>query len=91
MRDVYDRTGAILDPHTAVGYLGLKRHLQRRKTPADAVLLATAHPAKFGETVRDAVGVDVEIPERLAVCLERERRVTPIEPRLDELKSVLLE
>jgi threonine synthase len=91
MREVYRRTGKILDPHTAVGHLGLRRQLERRGRPAEGVLLATAHPAKFGDVVHDAIGIDVELPERLAVCLERERRVTPIAPQIGELKAVLLE
>jgi threonine synthase len=87
--EVYRLTRTVLDPHTAVGYLGLSEHLSRRTTPTSAVLLATAHPAKFGDTVRDAIGSEVQLPDRLAACLERERRVTPIEPELDDLKEAL--
>jgi threonine synthase len=90
IRKVYERTGTILDPHTAVGYLGLRRFLQDRDEAMDAILLATAHPAKFGDTIRDALGLELPLPQRLADCLERERRVTQIEPRLEDLKRVLL-
>jgi len=90
MRDVYRRTGTVLDPHTAVGYLGLVKHLARRVDRPDAVLLATAHPAKFGDIVRQAIGVEVPTPDRLAACLQGERRVTPIAPRLEDLKEILL-
>jgi threonine synthase len=90
IRELYDRTGTILDPHTAVGYLGLQRSLETSDGEVDAILLATAHPAKFGDVIRDVLGVEIPLPERLAACLARERRVTPIEPRLEDLKRVLL-
>jgi threonine synthase len=90
IRRMHECTGTILDPHTAVGYLGLERFFQDRNETTDAILLATAHPAKFGDTIRDALGVELPLPKRLADCLERERRVTPIQPRLDDLKSILL-
>ena len=91
IREVYDTTGRILDPHTAVGRLGLARELAERQTPTDAILIATAHPAKFREVVEPVIGAEIEIPERLAVHLEKERRVTPIGTVYEELRSVLLE
>lgn len=91
IREVYGRTGTVLDPHTAVGYLGLRRELDEIEGPVDAVLLATAHPAKFGDTVEDVIGGEVPLPKRLAACLDRERKVTPIEPSSEDLRAVLLE
>jgi threonine synthase len=91
IREVYDTTGRILDPHTAVGRLGLARELAERQTPTDAILIATAHPAKFREVVEPVIGAEIELPERLAVHLEKERRVTPIGTVYEELRSVLLE
>ncbi len=54
--EVYRRTGYLLDPHTAVGY-----HVAHRFRHADEpmICLATAHPAKFPEAVRTALGKDV--------------------------------
>ncbi len=90
IREVYDTTGTVLDPHTAVGYLGLRQELARRPAPTDSILLATAHPAKFRETVEEVIGADVPLPPRLAVHLRRERRVTPIAAVYDELRQVLV-
>jgi threonine synthase len=90
IRDVFETTGRILDPHTAVGYLGLRRELAGRSRPAESILVATAHPAKFREVVEPVIGAEIPLPERLAVHLEGERRVAPIEPVYDELREVLL-
>lgn len=91
IRDVHDATGHILDPHTAVGYVGLKRELADRSEPADAILIATAHPAKFREVVEPVIDIEVPLPTRLAAHLEKDRKVTPIGPAYDELKEILLQ
>lgn len=86
--DVEQRFGCVLDPHSAVGYLGLQRALAERPG-ATGVFLATAHPAKFGEIVEPVIGRPVHVPERLAMCLEREPVVTRIRPDPRELREVL--
>ncbi len=90
IHDVFKRTGRVLDPHSAVGYLGLRRELDRRGGNAQGVLMATAHPAKFRETVSEVIGEDVTLPERLSACLERERRVQAIAGDYEELRTFLL-
>jgi threonine synthase len=52
----YHDHGYLLDPHTAVGVTVAERFLCD-DTPT--VCLATAHPAKFPDTIREAVGEDV--------------------------------
>jgi threonine synthase len=86
---VYRRHGYVMDPHTAVGHLGLEegRALHPDVTP---ILLATAHPAKFREVVEPEIGASVALPPRLAACLERERRVTEMPARSEALTEVLL-
>jgi threonine synthase len=90
IREVNENTGAVLDPHTAVGYLGLQQVIGESDRPTNAILLGTAHPAKFGDTVGKAIGGEVEIPQRLAAHLGRDRRVTPMTARYEELLEILL-
>jgi len=79
----------VLDPHSAVGYLGLEQARVRRPGCV-GVILATAHPAKFATTVEPAIGGAVEVPDRLARLLDREPRVTRMEPDDESLRSLLL-
>lgn len=82
--------GYVADPHTAVGYLGARVHLSRH--PGDHVMvLATAHPAKFGDVVHAAIGHAVPMPEALATAMTRPRLVTHIGPSLDRLRPLLTE
>uniref|UniRef100_UPI004055C69C threonine synthase n=1 Tax=Candidatus Electronema sp. TaxID=2698783 RepID=UPI004055C69C len=70
IRQVYQEHEYLLDPHTAVGVkaaLELKEH-------RPVVCLATAHPAKFGDAVRKAIGKEVELPPALAGLSQLESR-----------------
>jgi threonine synthase len=91
IREVYARTGYVLDPHTAVGYLGLKESQAGAGADRPGIVLATAHPVKFREHVEPLIGRAIEVPERLARCLERESRARPLAAELSELKAFLLD
>jgi threonine synthase len=88
--EVYRKTGYVLDPHSAVGYLGVEAG-RRAFGEGPCVVLCTAHPVKFREAVEPAIGSSVPIPERLAACLEAERHVTAIAPEMSALREFLLE
>ena len=64
MRDVHQRFGYVLDPHTAVGYYAAKHWQQNSETTSagDTVVVGTAHPAKFPEAVVQATGVQPTHP-----------------------------
>jgi threonine synthase len=88
IRRVHQETGYILDPHSSVGFAALEKELER-KPDLTGVLLATAHPAKFAEVVEPIIGQALPVPPELARCLEGDRRVIQVEPRLDALEEVL--
>ena len=72
IRETYERLGYILDPHTATGV----RAAQGR---TDVICLATAHPAKFGEAVTQAIGREAEPPLALRGLMEKETRCAHLE------------
>jgi threonine synthase len=82
--DVYERRGYVLDPHSAIGYLGARDH--RQKT---AVFLATAHAAKFQETVEAVLKTPVPLPPAIAACAERPETITEIDASIESLKGFL--
>jgi threonine synthase len=72
MAEVWRTCGQLIDPHTAVGIHAGRR---RRLDPAvPLIMLATAHPAKFSDAVRDATGVTPPLPARLADLDRRRER-----------------
>jgi threonine synthase len=84
IRDIYERYGYLIDPHTAVG-IGAARKVGR--DGERIVCLSTAHPAKFPDAVRKATGVEPPIPDRLAAALEGEERFEVLENNLEEVKA----
>ncbi len=65
IRDVHTRHCILIDPHTAVG-VGAAEEYMAQHPDAQVVTLATAHPAKFPDAVRQATGIAPELPPRLA-------------------------
>jgi len=61
----------ILDPHTAVGVKAAEKH---RDQGVPVVCLATAHPAKFGETVEQAIGRQPDLPPQLVGLNQKSAR-----------------
>jgi threonine synthase len=90
MHDVEERHGYVLDPHSAVGVLGWESFAKQTQPTTQGIVLATAHPAKFAETVARAIGVRPEMPERLAAFLDRPKKSIPFPNRFSELQEFLL-
>jgi threonine synthase len=90
MRDCHDRFGYIIDPHGAVGYHAWMKKMRQRFPDTHGVVLETAHPAKFGNVVKDALGLEVVVPERLATIIRKEKNASLISPSLIDLKAFLL-
>ncbi|MEQ8242873.1 threonine synthase [Fulvivirga sp.] len=86
MKKVFDEKGYVLDPHGAVGYLGLKKYLKQNDYLG--VFLETAHPAKFLDTVNEVIG-EIEIPERLEAYLHKTKVSIPIDNDYEVLKTIL--
>ena len=64
IRALYEASGMLVDPHTAVGLVALDKLRAARAVSGKAIALATAHPAKFPEAVEKACGVTPALPER---------------------------
>lgn len=87
MKQCYSETGYILDPHGACGYQALVDGLQPGEV---GVFCETAHPAKFKEKVDDILGIDVEIPDRLAAFMRGTKQSVPMTKEFADFKAYLL-
>ena len=72
IRDLHGQTGYLADPHTIVGIAAARAHPSRHGVPT--VAMATAHPAKFPDAMRQATGTAPDLPARLAGLYERPER-----------------
>jgi len=89
MRKVEQEFNYILDPHGAVGYRAMDDYLTDHPDHR-AVLLETAHPAKFLEDVERILGHEIEVPERLASLRDKSKVATEMNPTYEDLKHYLL-
>ena len=87
MRTCYEDTKYILDPHGACGYQALADGLQSGEV---GVFCETAHPAKFKEKVDEILGIDVEIPERLANFMKGQKQSVPMTKDFVDFKQYLM-
>ena len=87
MRAEYERSGTLLDPHTAVGLAAGRARTRGRSTPL--VALATAHPAKFPEAVERATGVSPALPPALADLMERPERSESVRADVDAVRRLV--
>jgi threonine synthase len=88
IRDFHKATGYVLDPHTATGVRAAK-DLAGGDFPV--ICLATAHPAKFPDAVKRAIGENPERPASLIGLEERPRRCQVVAAKTSEIKSYLAE
>jgi threonine synthase len=78
MREVYAATKYTLDPHGAIGYLGLKEYFRDKRGEAAGIFLETAHPAKFKDVVDETLGHPVEIPAGLQKFMKQQKQSVPM-------------
>lgn len=89
LQKVYQTERYLLDPHGAVGYLGLQRYLQNNPMEK-GIVLETAHPVKFYEVVEPVIGEVLPIPAAVQQQLLLEKKSTKIAAEVDLLKGFLL-
>ena len=87
IRAVWEETGVLVDPHTAVGLEAARRYRAAHDVPV--VVLATAHAAKFPGAVQQAVGAAPPEPPALAALRDAPARVETVAPTLDALRPFL--
>ncbi len=72
IRDCYQRLGQMIDTHTADGVKVAREHLEQG---VPMIVLETALPIKFAETIEEALGRKPDMPERFAGLEALPRRV----------------
>lgn len=90
MRTTFEEEGYVACPHTAVGLEGLERYRATAGDRRPALVLATAHPAKFPMVVQSALGQRPPASARLQELLGRPTQAEEIEADPGVLRELLL-
>jgi threonine synthase len=86
---VYQKHNYLLDPHGAVAFYAVVDYLNTHPGKK-GMILETAHPVKFPDTVEEIIGKSIEIPESVKPLFQLEKKSVLIEPTFSDLKNWLL-
>ncbi len=87
IRDFFLNNGYILDPHTATA-VGAS---YRFKNESNTIILGTAHPYKFLDTINLAIGKRVEPPKQFRDLSEKKEKFEIINNDINDIKNYILE
>jgi threonine synthase len=91
IKGVYQKYNYLFDPHTAVGYKAVLDFISENKDKnLPIILLSTAHPAKFNDIIKKAIGEVIPVPSVLEEALRKEKHSIEIDNTSDALKEYLL-
>ena len=92
IKDTWSDQGIILDPHGAVGLAALQKFRAKNKDNISrAIVLETAHPGKFCETVSEVIETDIFPPKSIKKIMRREPVVYKLDSSYENFKSFLLD
>ena len=88
MRQVFRDKNYRMDPHGAIGYLGLKKYMKSH-SGTQGIFLETAHPGKFRDVVEETLGQSIELPEALVEFSKKEKKSLTIGMEYHEFRDIL--
>ncbi|MSP05076.1 MAG: threonine synthase [Acetobacteraceae bacterium] len=85
IRALHARTGYLADPHSIIGIAAARAQVGASEIPI--IAMATAHPAKFPDAMRQATGITPALPPRLADLYQRDEHYTVLPNDLAAVQS----
>ena len=84
---VYKKFDVVLDPHSAIGYGAF----DKVNISGNNIVLATAHPCKFPDAIKNAINLNAELPKELKYILNEKENYKIIDNNIDEVKKYIKE
>ena len=86
LKAVYEATGDIIDPHTADGVKVAREYVE---PGVPMLVLETAKPQKFADTIREAIGIELEYSAELRSMLDAPQHKTEMADDEHELRAFI--
>lgn len=90
MKQIFDQYGYMACPHTAIGIMGMQQYQRETCEDTIGIALATAHPSKFKPLVEEVLGKAVDVPDRLAILANRDKKSIYIPAQYEAFKESFL-
>ena len=87
IKDIYNKQKILIDPHTAVA-IGV---VNKIPLEGNNIVLATAHPSKFSDTVMEATNIKPDLPENLKNILTGKEKYEKLPKDLKKIQNYILE
>ena len=87
IKKVYDKFDIVLDPHSAIGYGAF----DKVNLSGNNIVLATAHPCKFPDAIKNAINLKAELPKELMYILSEKENFDIIDNNIDKVKQHIKE
>ncbi len=87
IREVYEKYSVILDPHSAIGFGALKKVNSEGKN----IVLATAHPCKFPDSIDRSINIKPNLPDELMYIMDEAENYDIIANNLNKIKQYIKE
>ncbi|MDC0445993.1 threonine synthase [Candidatus Pelagibacter sp.] len=84
---VYKKFDVVLDPHSAIGYGAF----DKVRISGNNIVLATAHPCKFPDAIKNAINLNTELPKEIIYILDEKENYKIIDNNIDEVKKHIKE
>ena len=83
IKDVYEKKGVILDPHSAIGFGVIKKV----NLNGNNIVLATAHPCKFPDAIDRSINIKPNLPKKLMHVMTEKENYDIISNNLKTIKK----
>jgi threonine synthase len=90
MTSVYQNKKYVLDPHGAVGYLGLKAYKKEYNKDFSGIFLETAHPGKFLDVVEEVLNEKITLPDGLQKFMSGTKQSHKLSKEFDSFREFLI-
>ena len=87
IKEVYEKFDLVLDPHSAIGYGAF----DKINISGNNIVLATAHPCKFPDAIKNAINLKAELPKELIYILSEKENYDIIDNNVDKVKQHIKE
>ena len=83
IKEVDNKNQFVIDPHTATAFGAINKI----ENSTNVIVLGTAHPYKFFETVKEATGKNLKAPKQLEKFVDKEEKFDIIDNNISEVKN----
>ena len=80
----------LIDPHTAIGILGINSYQNKSNSKNIGIVLSTAHPAKFSNIIEPIIKEKIIIPNELKKIIKKRKTSVLLNNKYSELKEYLI-